>query len=117
MRAELPNPGGALLPGQLVRAQLLTGDEPGFLVPQAAVMTGEQGRFVWVIGPEGKAMPKPVQVGAWQGSDWIVRSGLVAGDRVIVDNLIKLRPGAPVEPKGAASAPASAAASAAKPAN
>lgn len=121
MRAELPNPDGALLPGQFVRAQVAVGNREAFLVPQAAVMNGEQGRFVWTVGPEGKAVPKPVQTGGWQGPDWIVRSGLAAGDKVITNNLMKIRPGAPVQamaaaPAGAASgaAPsASAAASAA----
>jgi membrane fusion protein (multidrug efflux system) len=109
MRAELPNPDGALLPGQFVRAQLVTGEQEGFLVPQAAVMSGDQGRFVWVIGADGTAVPKPVQAGGWQGSDWVIRSGLAAGDRVITDNLIKLRPGAPVQEAAAAAPPASAA--------
>lgn len=116
MRAELPNPDGQWLPGQFVRVQITAGEQQGFLVPQSAVMSGEQGRFVWVIGPEGKATPKPVQTGSWLGSDWILRSGVEPGDKVIVDNLMKLRPGAPVQvatapPPGAASAPAS------KPAN
>lgn len=126
MRAELPNADGALLPGQFVRAQLTTGEQEGFLVPQAAVMSGEQGRFVWVVGADNKAVAKPVQAGPWQGADWVIRSGLAAGDKVIVDNLIKLRPGAAVAPKAAgaasgaapATAPASAPASSpAKPAN
>jgi membrane fusion protein, multidrug efflux system len=71
---------------------------------------------VWVIGPQGQAAPKPVQTAQWQGSDWVIRSGLAAGDKVIVDNLIKLRPGAPVQAaapaSGAASAPAASSASA-----
>lgn len=107
MRAELPNPGGALLPGQFVRAQLVTGEQEAYLVPQAAVMSGDEGRFVWVVA-DGKATPKPVRAGPWQGSDWVIRSGLAAGDRVIVDNLLKLRPGAPVQiapPRGAPGAP------------
>lgn len=96
MRAEIANPSRAWLPGQFVRVQLVIGEQDAFLVPQAAVMSGDQGRFVWVMA-DGKAAPKPVQAGSWQGSDWVVRSGLVAGDKVIVDNLIKLRPGAPVQ--------------------
>lgn len=104
MRAEIANPGRRWLPGQFVRAQIVTGEEQAFLVPQAAVMTGDQGRFVWVIGTDGKAAPKPVQTGPWQGSDWVVRSGLAAGDQVIVNNLLKLRPGAPVQ-KAAAGGP------------
>ena len=119
MRAEWPNPVGQWLPGQFVRVQVSVGEQQAFLVPQAAVMSGEQGRFLWVIGPEGKATSKPVQVGSWLGSDWIIRGGVDAGDKVITNNLMKLRPGAPVQ---AAAAPPPAAASAAsaaapKPAN
>ena len=116
MRAELPNPGGQWLPGQFVRVQITAGEQQGFLVPQAAVMSGEQGRFVWVIDAEGKAAAKPVQTGAWLGSDWIIRSGVEAGDKVITNNLMKLRPGAPVQ-VAAAPPPAAASAAASKPAN
>ena len=107
MRAEFPNPAGAWLPGQFVRAQVITGEQEAFLVPQSAVMSGDQGRFVWVVGADGKAAAKPVQTGPWQGSDWVIRSGLAAGDQVITNNLIKLRPGAPVQATAAgAAAPA-----------
>lgn len=119
MRAEIANPGGQWLPGQFVRAQIVTGEQDAFLVPQAAVQSGDQGRFVWVM-TDGKAAPKPVVAGPWQGQDWVIRSGLAAGDKVIVDNLLKLRPGAPVQvappagaPAGAPAAAASAAAAAA----
>ena len=103
MRAEIPNPGGQYLPGQFVRAQIITGEQEAFLVPQAAVQSGDEGRFVWVMA-DGKAVPKPVVAGPWQGRDWVIRSGLAAGDRIIVDNLLKLRPGAPVQPAPAAGA-------------
>jgi membrane fusion protein (multidrug efflux system) len=121
MRAELPNLDGRWLPGQFVRVQVAAGEQQGFLVPQSAVASGDQGRFVWVIGAEGKAMPKPVQVGSWVGQDWVIRSGLDNGDKVITNNLMKLRPGAPVQvappaPAGAAVAPAAVGA-ASKPAN
>lgn len=116
MRAEIANPGGQWLPGQFVRAQIVTGEQDAFLVPQAAVQSGDQGRFVWVMA-DGKATPKPVVAGPWQGRDWVIRSGLAAGDQVIVDNLIKLRPGAPVQAAPpAAAAPGSAAAAASAPA-
>lgn len=122
MRAEIANPGGQWLPGQFVRAQVITGEQDAFLVPQAAVQSGDQGRFVWVMGADGKAAPKPVQAGPWQGSDWVIRSGLAAGDKVITDNLLKLRPGAPVQPApagpppGAGAPPPAAAAAPASPA-
>lgn len=113
MRAELPNANGALLPGQFVRVMLQLGSQQGVLVPQSAVMSGEQGRFVWIVGSDGMAQPRPVVTGAWSGSDWVLKSGLQNGDKVIVDNLMKLRPGAPVKASVAgAAAPASAAASA-----
>ena len=121
MRAELPNAAGRWLPGQFVRVQVTVGQQSGFLVPQSAVASGEQGRFVWVIGPEGKATPKPVQTGSWLGGDWIIRGGLDDGDKVITNNLMKLRPGAPVQvataAPGAASAAAAPASAASRPKN
>lgn len=111
LRAEFSNPGLSVLPGQFVRAQVQSGTQRAWLVPQAAVQVGEQGKFVWVIR-EGKATPAPVEVGGWVGADWVVRKGLSDGDSVITNNLIKLRPGAPVQamaaPPGAAAAPAAA---------
>lgn len=108
LRAVFPNPGLAVLPGQFVRAQVQAGSESAWLVPQAAVMSGEQGKMVWTL-KEGKATPTPVEVGGWVGADWAVRKGLKDGDQVIVDNLIKIRPGAPVQV--AQAAPAASAAS------
>lgn len=105
LRAEVPNPSLQILPGQFVRTRITVGEENGFLVPQSAVSTSDQGKSVWVAGADGKAMPRPVEVGSWQGSNWIVNKGLEAGDKVIVDNLIKLRPGAPVAPHAPGQAP------------
>lgn len=104
LRAEFANPGLAILPGQFVRAQVQSGTERAWLVPQAAVQSGEHGKFVWVVR-EGKAAPAPVEVGGWVGADWAVRKGLQDGDAVITDNLIKLRPGAPVQARSAAQPP------------
>jgi membrane fusion protein (multidrug efflux system) len=101
LRAEFPNPALALLPGQFVRVRLTAGESDAILVPQSAVVQNDQGRFVWVAGADGKAAMKPVEASSWQGRDWVIRKGLAAGDNVIVDNLLKLRPGAPVQPKQA----------------
>ncbi len=109
LRAEFANPDLVVLPGQFVRAQVHAGDEQAYVVPQAAIINGERGKAVWTI-KDGKALPAPVEVGAWVGDGWAVRKGLSEGDTVIVDNLLKLRPGAAVAPH-AASAPASAPAS------
>ena len=103
LRAEFDNPGGQLLPGQFVRVQLVAGQRDNvFLVPQTAVMQAEKGYFVFALDADGKAAVKPVQAGDWIGSDWVITGGLAAGDRVIVDNLLKLRPGVSVAPVDAA---------------
>lgn len=99
LRAEFDNPDQSLLPGQFVRVRLLTGQRDGvFLVPQSAVLQTEQGNLVMTVGADNKVAPRPVKTGEWYGKDWVVLGGLNAGDKVIVDNLIKLRPGAPVNP-------------------
>lgn len=98
LRAELANADNALLPGQFVRVKLITGERDGvFLVPQVAVLSSDKGKFVFVVGADSKAEPHPVQVGDWQGKDWVILGGLKAGDKIITDNLMKVRPGAPVK--------------------
>lgn len=104
LRAEFKNADKKLIPGQFVRIRVTTGSNEGvFLVPQAAVLSSEQGKFVFVAetDKEGKtvAAVRPVQAGGWSGKDWVILGGLKQGDKVIVDNLIKVRPGAPVMPK------------------
>ncbi len=99
LRAEFTNPENQLLPGQFVRIRLLTGERDGvFLVPQSAVIQSEQGALVMLAGEGDKVTPRPIQAGEWLGKDWVVLGGLKAGDKVIIDNLMKLRPGAPVAP-------------------
>lgn len=105
-RGEFPNPDNALLPGQFVKARLITGERDGvFKVPQAAVMQTDGGPVVMTVGPDSKVAPRPVKTGQWSGKDWIILGGLKAGDKVIVDNLIKLRPGASVAPHGPGEGP------------
>ena len=98
LRAEIPNPTLRILPGQFVKARLYIGTVDGMLVPQAAVLTNDKGKAVMVVGPDNKAQPRPVEAGAWQGDQWVITKGLQPGDKVIVDNLVKVRPGAPVAP-------------------
>ncbi|MDB5806529.1 MAG: hypothetical protein JWN73_3851 [Betaproteobacteria bacterium] len=110
LRAEFSNPDLSLLPGQFVKAQVVAGKQQAILVPQTAVQQNEQGRFVWVVGPESKAMQKRIEAGSWLGRDWIINKGLADGDVVILDNLLKIRPGALVKPQQAdAGTPANAA--------
>lgn len=99
LRGEFANPEGRLLPGQFVRARLITGERSGvFKVPQAAVMQTDKGPMVMTVGADNKVAPRPVKTGQWSGPDWIILGGLQAGDKVIVDNLMKARPGATVAP-------------------
>jgi len=103
MRAELSNPRLALLPGQFVRVRVTSGTVQAIVVPQSAVLQNEGGRFVWVTA-DGKAVPRAIKAGSWVGKDWAVLEGLRAGDQVIVDNLVRLRPNAPVAAKKAGQA-------------
>lgn len=117
LRATFENADKRLLPGQFVRARITTGQRDGvFLLPQIAVQTSDQGKFVFVVDEKNQAGVRPVQTGEWQGKDWVIYGGLKAGDKVIVDNLIKVRPGAPVAPHPAGQPPAGVPPAGAKPA-
>lgn len=97
-RAELPNPQGEVRPGQFVRVVLKGAKRINAItVPQRAVMDGPQGKMVYLLGPENKAVPRPVVVGEWVAdNEWVIASGLAVGDKVIVDGLMKVYPGAQV---------------------
>ncbi len=99
LRATFDNADQRLLPGQFVRVRVTTGEREGvFLVPQTAVLTSDLGRSVYVVDEKSEAVMRPVVTGRWMGKDWVILEGLKAGDKVIVDNLIKLRSGTPVLP-------------------
>ncbi|NBD20797.1 efflux RND transporter periplasmic adaptor subunit [Aquabacterium fontiphilum] len=119
LRAEVPNPQGALLPGLYVRVQIEQGRaEGGFLIPQQAVSRQGSGDTVRVVAADGSVSVRPVKLGQSQGTDWVVLDGLKAGEQVMVDGFQKLMaPGMKAKPvpwtPPAASAPAAPAASAA----
>jgi membrane fusion protein (multidrug efflux system) len=107
LRATFQNPDKNLLPGQFVRIRVTTGHKDGvFVVPQTSVLTNDQGKFVYVANAKNEATIKPIVVGNWVGTDWVVLSGLDVGEKVIVDNVIKLRPGTAVAPHPAGETPA-----------
>ena len=130
LRAEVPNPGGALLPGLYVRVRLEQATASDAIqLPQQAVTRSAQGDTVSVVGADGKIEQRKVKVGGQQGGQWVVMDGLKAGEQVMVDGFQKLQmmpPGTPVKavpwtPPGAApaaapAAPAGAPAAAAPPA-
>jgi len=113
-RAEFPNPKSRLLPGQFVRVQVSVGEREAYLVPQAALSQTEQGQMLFTVAADSTVAPRPVETDGWSGTDWVVIKGLAPGDKVIVDNLMKLRPGAPVMPHAPGEGPGAPAAAGAK---
>ena len=117
LRALFPNPKGELLPGMYVRAQLETGvDEKAITVPQVGVTRNQKGQATaLILNKENKVEQRVLTTSGTVGTNWLVTSGLAAGDRVIVEGLQKVKPGAPAVavPAKAEAAPAPAAASAA----
>jgi membrane fusion protein (multidrug efflux system) len=98
VRAVLPNPKMELRPGMFVTAYLQGVVRPdAIVVPQLAVQQGSNGHLVYVVNPDGIAEVRPVVVGDYIGEkDIVVVSGLRAGDRVVVDGVLKVMPGKPV---------------------
>lgn len=109
LRAVFPNPNGVLLPGMYVRASLTQGVAPsGILVPQTAISRDPKGgATVMLVGAKGPEA-RPVTLGQTLGDKWLVTSGLQPGDKVIVEGLMKVRPGAPIKAVPAGSSPAAA---------
>ncbi|WP_353655644.1 efflux RND transporter periplasmic adaptor subunit [Variovorax gracilis] len=106
LRAEVPNPKGDLKPGQFVRVKVHGFTRPNsIVVPQRAVQQSARGEFVWTVDGEGKANPRPIQVGDWMGDQWLVTGGLKDGERVVVDGFMRLAPGAPVRAKEVPASP------------
>lgn len=97
LRATFDNPQGLLRPNQYVHIRLKGASRPrAILVPQRAVQESSKGQFVWVVDQENKAQSRPVIVGEWHENDWFIYEGLQAGDRVVVDGVLTLRPGTSV---------------------
>ena len=99
VRAVFPNARGELLPGMFVRARLEEGSSPeAILVPQLAVTHNSKGEpTTMVVGANGMAELRVLQTSRAVGNQWLVSAGLKPGDQVILDNLQKVRPGAPVK--------------------
>lgn len=100
LRAVFPNPNGALLPGMYVHATLSRGvATSGILAPQAAVSRDPKGdATVFVVGPDNKVQQRALTVAQTVGDKWLVTGGLKAGDKIVVEGLQNLRPGAVVQP-------------------
>jgi membrane fusion protein (multidrug efflux system) len=98
-RVVFPNPDRVLLPGQFVRVRFKGTLKTGaILVPQRAVQQGAKGSIVFIVGKDDKVEMREIMATSWQGNQWIVEEGLHVGDRIIVEGLHKIAPGAPVKP-------------------
>jgi len=98
-RVTFPNPDSTLFPGQFVKVRILGAVRTGvILVPQSAIQQGPTGSIVYVVGADNKAELRDVQATSWHGNQWFVEEGLHEGERVIVEGLHMIGPGAPVKP-------------------
>lgn len=97
-RATIANKDFTLLPGQYVRIRVHVRDQPNaLLVPQVAMGSSQLGKYLYVVGTDGKAEQRLVSVGPAEG-DLVSVTGIAEGDQVITGNLQKIGPGAPVQP-------------------
>jgi membrane fusion protein, multidrug efflux system len=101
-RATIANPQQNLLPGQYARVRLHVGEQPdALLIPQVAIGSSQLGRYVYLVGKDDKAEQRIVTLGRTYGDLIVVEQGLAEGEKVIVGDLQKLRPGVPVTPQPA----------------
>jgi membrane fusion protein (multidrug efflux system) len=99
VRASFPNPKGVIVPGLFVTLVIESKTKKNMsMVPQAAVQANQQGKFVLFIDKDNKVKQRPVVLGRRLNAMWVVESGLVAGDRVIIEGLQKVRPGVEINP-------------------
>src|SRR5690554_47846 len=99
LRARLANPDHIVLPGMFVRAEVATGSlQNAILAPQAGVTRDPRGRVIaFVVDKDNKIQQRYLEVDRTIGSNWIVTSGLAAGDKIVVEGLQKIQPGMPVK--------------------
>jgi membrane fusion protein (multidrug efflux system) len=98
MRALVPNPQQRLLPGMYVTLTANMGElNKVFLVPQAGIQRDPAGAYALVVGNDGKVAQKRVMAENTLGSNWVVTSGLAAGDQIIVSGVQAVKAGAPAK--------------------
>jgi membrane fusion protein (multidrug efflux system) len=98
--ALVANPGSVLRPGFFARARIVAKVlKDAVVVPQRAVSEVQGSYQLGIVGADGKAEIRPVQVGDRVGTDWVISSGLKPGEKVVVEGLQKIKAGAPVVAK------------------
>lgn len=104
-RFVFPNPERILLPGQFVKLRVKGYTRTdAILVPQRAVQQGAQGSIVYVVGAGDKVEIRDVHATSWEGNQWLMEEGLRPGERVVVDGIQRIMPGAQVKPVSIAGA-------------
>ena len=100
LKGRFANADRRLWPGQFVDVSLTLAVQPdAVLVPTQAIQTGQEGRYIFVVGPDQTAEMRPVTVGSSQGGDTVVEQGVQAGEQVVTDGQLGLVPGSRVEVK------------------
>lgn len=106
IRVSFPNPAGVLKPGLFARVRFVARVEPNaIVVPQAAIQQLQGTQSVFVVGPGDKVAQRTITAGPTVGNLQVVASGLKAGDRVIVEGTLKVRPGMTVQTQSAPQPP------------
>ena len=101
LRAVMPNPNGFLTPGLFGRVQVAIGRPyEALLVPDVAIQSDQIRKVVMTVNAENTVVPKPVELGEMHGALRVIRSGLTPDDKVVVNGLMRARPGAKVAPCG-----------------
>jgi membrane fusion protein, multidrug efflux system len=99
VQATFPNPLHNILPGQFGRVRVIGSEQKNaILIPQRAVQELQGLQSVFTVGPDNKVLARSIMTGDRIGDQWVVLQGLKAGDRVIVEGVQKVRPGAIVNP-------------------
>jgi len=94
MRATLPNPQRQLIDGEFVSVEIRERrEQPRLVVPQAALQVDQAGSYVMIVDQDNKVQQRRIRLGVQQDADVVVESGLAESENVIVDGLLKVRPG------------------------
>jgi membrane fusion protein, multidrug efflux system len=101
IKGNFPNESRRLWPGQFVNVTvMLTADPNAIVAPTAAIQTGQQGTFVFIVKPDKSVDLQPVTVARSSGTDSVIQTGLKAGDTVVTDGHLRLVPGSRISVKG-----------------
>lgn len=105
LKASFPNQDRALWPGQFADVVLTLAEQSGAIVaPSEAIQSGQQGPYVFVVGLDGTAEARPLEISRIVGEEAVIAQGLAPGERVVIDGQLRLMPGSRVEIKASPAA-------------